>query len=169
VIVFIGQLSCRQTRHTYFLLVLTALRYVSRLMCVMSTVDFSVSCRTTRTRNVARHLSQFTRAKVLLTLFFFILGFLKCSCNHIVRFLFFSVNADFSSIWFRLLCLFVLLQIFSGSLPACLQLLTFHWYQCTFLKSKTFLCVLFFVVCLQLLLKHARRFWKLKSDDLVIA
>ena len=35
-----------------------------------------------------------------------------------------------------LLYLFTLLQICSGLWWACLQLLTFHWYRCIFLKSK---------------------------------
>jgi len=48
------------------------------------------------------------------------------------------MNSDFSDVLIVLLS-FALLQMFSGSLLACLQLLTFRWYQCTFLKSKTFL------------------------------
>jgi len=44
-------------------------------------------------------------------------------------------DCTLSYLW---LFLFALSQISSGLLRACQQLLTFHWFQCTFLKSKTF-------------------------------
>jgi len=66
VVIYSGCLGCRLARLNCFQSVHTALTYVWRPTCDMSTAACSVSWQTTRTRSVDQRSSQFTRAKVQL-------------------------------------------------------------------------------------------------------
>jgi len=82
----VGYQNYPQTRLSCCLPVHTVLRSVLRQMCDMSTVDFSVSCRTTRMRNVVLHSLPFTHATVSTLSYLFFVCSLSifdqlCTCS----------------------------------------------------------------------------------------